>query len=363
MGNNSMSATGGTGSGYHAKIVIDQAGYYTVSCGTGGISYGANKGGSAKTQPTNGGASALVRKSDNVKIVSAGGGTKGQAWINGGTAGSAGVLSKMSGLVEDTVYVSTNGKNGAYKHTENSNTVNGQNGPISGRTWGSTGMANGSAGGGRVGAAHHGFVYLKFIERLPEELYAYYVPEGIYDEDTGEYGFVVYSTEILTSASGATTGEKEVYCSLSPNNLVKECICKTYQEAISHPRTVHVTTLYSYGFEIDDDSFYIDRAIRCPNLDIHTDGTIGDGNPKLFCYKNSTEGYYGYIPLLTSDWYNIGYEPYYVSGGIGYTGTETYNNLEFASIVDEAVVHENDFGYSGNPYRPYERYADGDMSI
>ena len=168
MGNHSMSATGGTGSGYHAKIVIDQAGYYTVSCGTGGVSYGAGRGGNAQSQPTNGGASALVRKADSKTIVSAGGGTKGQTWINGGSAGSAGVLNKMSGLVEDTVYVSTNGKNGSYKQTENSNTVNGQNGPISGKTWGSTGMANGSPGGGRVGAAHHGFVYLKFVEKLPD---------------------------------------------------------------------------------------------------------------------------------------------------------------------------------------------------
>lgn len=161
-----MSGTGGTGSGYHAKIVIDQAGFYTISCGTGGVSYGAGRGGAAQTQPTNGGASSLVRESDGETIISAGGGTKGQAWINGCSAGSAGVLTKMSGLEETTVYVSTNGKNGSSRQTENSNTVDGQNGPISGKTWGSTGRANGSPGGGRVGSAHHGFIWIKYVDAL-----------------------------------------------------------------------------------------------------------------------------------------------------------------------------------------------------
>lgn len=371
MGNHSMSATGGTGSGYHAKIVIDQAGYYTVSCGTGGVSYGAGRGGNAQSQPTNGGASALVRKSDNVKIVSAGGGTKGQAWINGGSAGSAGVLSKMSGLVEDTVYVSTNGKNGSYKQTENSNTVNGQNGPISGKTWGSTGMANGSPGGGRVGSAHHGFVFLKFVSKLPPKLYAYYCPGGISEDGTNAYGMVLYCSELLTSDSGATTGSKTIYYYSVEEQIepwytgcyVKNNIFQTYEDAIEHPRTINVTQLYSYGFDASATGLYITKAIRCPNLDIYDDGTIGNGGPNLFCYKNEDWGTYAYLPLPTSDWYNLGYRPYYVFGGASYSESTTYDEFELIAVVDEPTIYEDGFGQDGDDESRFYRYSALDVTF
>lgn len=166
MSNHSFAASGGSGSGYHARIIIRQAGFYTIGCGTGGVSYGfaravVGSGGA-------GGASYLRRNSDNATIVNAGGGGAGSASsTTSATAGDAGVLTKS--VEEQTVYVSTNGTRGNMQLKENHPVAAGVAGPISGKSWGRTQEVRGGpsgAGDHIIGASYHGFVWLKYVDAL-----------------------------------------------------------------------------------------------------------------------------------------------------------------------------------------------------
>lgn len=166
MANHSFAASGGSGSGYHARIIIRQAGFYTIGCGTGGVSYGFKR--AAVGSGGAGGASYLRRNSDNVTIVNAGGGGAGSASsTTSATAGAAGVLTKN--VEEQTVYVSTNGTTGNKQLAENHPNAAGVAGPISGKSWGRTQQVSGGpsgAGDHTIGASYHGFVWLKYVDAL-----------------------------------------------------------------------------------------------------------------------------------------------------------------------------------------------------
>lgn len=167
MSNHSFAASGGSGSGYHARIIIRQAGFYTIGCGTGGVSYGFAR--AAVGAGGAGGASYLRRNSDNVTIVNAGGGGAGSASsTTSATAGAAGVLTKN--IEEQTVYVSTNGTRGNMQLAENHPIAAGVAGPISGKSWGRTQEVRGGpsgAGDHIIGASYHGFVWLKYVDAVP----------------------------------------------------------------------------------------------------------------------------------------------------------------------------------------------------
>jgi len=163
MGNSASAASGGSGAGYHADIIITEGGYYDVTVGGGGTGYGGGKG--ATNRGTNG-AATTFKKQGGSNLISAGGGTGGYAQPSGGhSVGAAGVLSK-SGINEQTVYVSRNGNNGNGRG--NAGSVGGADGPISGHSWGATGGASGNYSGGSVSASYHGYFYIKYVGQAPD---------------------------------------------------------------------------------------------------------------------------------------------------------------------------------------------------
>lgn len=169
MSNHSWAASGGSGSGYHAKVVIDDAGNYTVKAGAGGTSYGLKKGASG-TGGT-GGESSLTRQADSKVLIKAGGGGGGNVGPNYANAGAAGTLSKS--IPENTVYISTNGTKGNADSGDKATTANGIAGPISGKNWGASGTSHGGfAGGGAISASYHGYFYIKYLGPEPT-MYTY----------------------------------------------------------------------------------------------------------------------------------------------------------------------------------------------
>lgn len=163
MGNNTYTATGGSGAGYHARINITEGGYYTVVVGGGGLAVGSGHGGS----PTGGnGAATTITSPSNVTLISAGGGTGGRSGPVWATRGSGGTLSKNASLSELVVYTNTNGNNGGSYAGGSAPGVNGAAGPLSGHTWGASGYAKGNYSGGRANASYHGYMYIKFLGNM-----------------------------------------------------------------------------------------------------------------------------------------------------------------------------------------------------
>ena len=164
MANYTFSATGGSGAGYHAKIIVTETGDYNLVVGSGGIGYGTGKGGSPTG--TNGETSTI--KKGTTTLISAGGGTGGRSGPVWATAGSGGTLTKDSSLIEDEVYTSTNGNNGGAYAGGAGVSVSGAAGPISGHTWGSSGNSAGSFVGGWADPSYHGYIMIKYIAPLPD---------------------------------------------------------------------------------------------------------------------------------------------------------------------------------------------------
>ena len=150
-------ATGGSGAGYHAKIIITETGEYGLSVGSGGTGRGGARGETASG--TNASASTITK--GNTTLISAGGGTAAAA----SSVGSGGVLTKDSSLIEDTVYTSANGQSG----NRGSTYASGRAGPISGHTWGGSGNASGSSAGGGADSSYHGYIMIKYVGPLPDE--------------------------------------------------------------------------------------------------------------------------------------------------------------------------------------------------
>lgn len=149
--------TGGSGAGYHAKIIISQAGEYTVTVGSGGKGRGGARG--EKANATTDGQASIFSK-DGTNLIYAGGGTRGyfQAVGRGGT------LIKNNLIVENKSYVQSNGYNGSSGVLG----ANGVGGPIKGHTWGRSGNCSSGWGGGTAYQSCHGYIIIKYIGPLPK---------------------------------------------------------------------------------------------------------------------------------------------------------------------------------------------------
>ena len=103
-----------------------------------------------------------------------------------------------------------------------------------------------------------------------------------------EHAFIVYCEKEITSSSGESTGIYTFY--YQPINLYGypqsgTSISKNVSEVLSsHHTEMNVITLKSDGFKLS-----FERAIRCPNLDIYDDGTVGNGEPFMYAYYSVHE--------------------------------------------------------------------------
>ena len=120
--------------------------------------------------------------------------------------------------------------------------------------------------------------------------YAYVYPKQRYvNREVAPFNLdvsIVYSTKELTSSSGEPTGSVQLFYSTnytvepSYGYLCGIGIMTSVSEVESSSSfTGNITEFYSNGFK---DSYY--KAIRCPNLDIYDDGTIGNGEPYMYAY-------------------------------------------------------------------------------
>lgn len=159
MGNRAAAYSGGSGAGYKAIIRLDNPIVANVVVGTAGVGYSRDIN---RTPPDSspGGATTL-KVADNI-LISAGGGGGARSWQSGGSVGSAGVIS-VSGLNEIDISFKTNGNNGNGRSGSESLSVSGASSVYSGHTYGSSGNASGSPGGGRAYPSKHGYILIKYL--------------------------------------------------------------------------------------------------------------------------------------------------------------------------------------------------------
>lgn len=158
MANRANAGAGGSGAGYHAKVVITDPGIYTITIGSGGVGYGGPKG---VTRAGGNGTDTTFKNSSNVTLISAGGGYGGYARgdAGGASGGAGGTLTKN--IQEDTVYVSSNGSAGG--SITSAGSVGGAASPIGGHTWGASGSCSGNYNGGSASSSYHGYFSIKYI--------------------------------------------------------------------------------------------------------------------------------------------------------------------------------------------------------
>lgn len=158
MSNRSAEANGGAGAGYHARIIVTEAGYYVLSSGKGGYSIYAGTGGRGEA-----GTATTISKDGVVKL-SVGGGSPANTWDGGGSAGAGGKIT-VNDFQTTEVYVSTAGADG--RTAGKGGTATAPAGPISGHTWGKAGNSYAHYAGGAVDGGYHGYLMLKYIGSAP----------------------------------------------------------------------------------------------------------------------------------------------------------------------------------------------------
>lgn len=220
MANNTYSASGGSGAGYHAKIIITDAGYYDVVVGSGGTGI---RGGFSSSTPGGDGKATTLKKGETT-LISAGGGTGGKSGPVWATAGSGGTLSKN--VIEQEVYVSQNGNNGNAYAGGGNNVVNGASGPINGHSWGATGSAQGWYGGGSyTNPSYHGYFYIKYEGPAPN-IYEFIVNPTPSDATvTLTVGGTTYNKKSIMVMSGTTVSwsvSKSGYTTQTGTNTITE---------------------------------------------------------------------------------------------------------------------------------------------
>lgn len=304
MGNSASAASGGSGAGYHADIVITDGGYYTVTVGSGGTGYGGGRG--ATNRGGNGSATTFKKQGES-NLISAGGGTGGYATPSGSySIGAGGALSKGS-IVEQTVYASRNGNNGGGRGSAGS--VGGAAGPISGHTWGGSGSCSGNYNGGYADASYHGYFYIKY-KGTPPPMYTFTISPTPNDATvTLTVNGVSYTQSSITVPSGTTVGwsvSKSGYLTQTGSEEVTEDTSKTIT------LVVNPILYYCYRYNAWGSWFYIYTSTEytpAPPVGVsakrkgETDATQATSSSQLQYTFTTTSGIESYSRYPAGDLY------------------------------------------------------------
>jgi len=178
--------------------------------------------------------------------------------------------------------------------------------------------------------------------------YAYVYPTGRNLGSSSQDAIIVYSTKELTSSSGESTGSQEFFYTtyyISPyGDRHGTCIMTSASEVeSSNTFTGNITEFYDNGYK---DSLF--RAIRCPNLDIYDDGSIGNGEPYMYAYISKDEE--------TGEYYTPVFYPRPFNDIVGFYQFQLYE-YEGSTITYYAL---DEFGqWSSNSYEMMEELPDG----